>query len=116
MDLSTRVLSDRTICRVSGKVDIFTTYELREYLLTALDRPGRRLLVDLSGVTFIDSSGLGVLVFIRRMAMRRGGTLLLLAPAQHLRRLLTASGLSATFAVSPRLLDPRQAEPALVAP
>ncbi len=74
MDLSTRVLSDRTICRVSGKVDIFTTYELREYLLTALDRPGRRLLVDLSGVTFIDSSGLGVLVFIRRMTLRRGGT------------------------------------------
>ncbi|MEZ0075149.1 STAS domain-containing protein [Planotetraspora sp. GP83] len=114
MDLKTRVLSDWTVVSVSGDVDIFTTYKLREHLLAALDRPGRRILVDLSGVTFMDESGLGVLVFIRRTAMLHGGTLRLLAPTQSMRWLLKASGLSGTFAVSLDLLAARQAEPELV--
>ncbi len=114
MDLSTHTHSDWTVCSVSGDVDIFTTYALREYLLAALSPSGCRILVDLSGVTFMDASGLGVLVFIRRVAIRRGGTLRLLAPTQMMRRLLTSSGLSTMFTVSLDLPAPRQAEPALV--
>ncbi|MFC4591396.1 STAS domain-containing protein [Sphaerisporangium corydalis] len=113
MDLSTRVNSDWTVCSVAGDVNIFTTHEFREHLLAALDRPGRRLLVDLSAVTFMDASGLAVLIFIRRMAMRRGGTLRLLAPTRLLRRLLTTSGLSRTFTVSLDLPAVRKAEAAL---
>lgn len=114
MDLSTRIHPDWTVCSVSGDVDIFTTYALREYLLAALDPSGCRILVDLSGVTFMDASGLGVLVFIRRVAIRRGGTLRLLAPTLMVRRLLTSSGLSRMFPVSLDLPAGRQTEPALV--
>jgi anti-anti-sigma factor len=114
MDLSTRVLSDWTICAVAGDVDIFTTSVFREHLLAALQSAGPRILVDLSGVTFMDASGLGVLILIRRMAMRRGGTLRLYAPTQVMRRLLAASGLSRTFTMSLELPAIRQAGPAVL--
>jgi anti-anti-sigma factor len=109
MDLSTRIHDDWTICGVTGDVTIFTTYALREYLLDALNAPGHRILVDLSGVTSMDTNGLAVLIFIRRTALRLGGTLALFAPTQRIRRLLTSSGLSTAFPVIVDLPAPRQA-------
>lgn len=98
------------VCRVTGEVDIATAHALREHLLTALDQPGHRILLDLSAVTFMDASGLDVLVFVKRMAVRRGGALRLLAPPAAICRLLTASGLLGHFAMSRELVAPEQAE------
>ncbi|MCG5214657.1 STAS domain-containing protein [Streptosporangium sp. KLBMP 9127] len=111
MDLSTHSYPDWTVCRVTGDVDIFTGNAFREQLLAVVDRPGCRILIDLSGVTFMDANGLGILVFARRAAISGGGTLRLLAPTVAMRRLLTASGLAGLFTVSLDLADARRAEP-----
>ncbi len=113
MDLSTHTCSRWTICRVAGEVDISTTPALRERLLTVLDGPGQGVLLDLSAVTFMDASGLGVLVFIKRMVEEREGTLRLLAPPPAIRRLLKAGGLSGQFPVGVDLVTVERTGPVL---
>jgi anti-sigma B factor antagonist len=56
------------IVRLSGPVDVSQALELRELLGAQIDGPGARVLVDLSDVTLIDSSGIGVMVGAHRRA------------------------------------------------
>ncbi len=59
--------------RPAGDVDLTTEPGLRKAIGSALDDAGtRRLIVDLSGVTFLDCRGLGALVEGRRRADERG--------------------------------------------
>ena len=53
---------DLGVVVLSGEVDIFTAPQFKECLLELLDSGVRRLVVDLSEVTFIDSPALGVLI------------------------------------------------------
>lgn len=99
MDLSTHDHSRWTICRVAGEVDISTAPALHEHLLAALAGLGQEVLLDLSGVTFMDASGLRVLVLVNRLLQERGGTLHLLAPAPVICRLLEVTGLTGQFPV-----------------
>ncbi|MEV2271313.1 STAS domain-containing protein [Nonomuraea africana] len=108
MDLSTHIHSPWTVCRVSGDIDTSTAHALREHLVAALDRPGHQTLLDLSAVTFMDASGLGVLVSIENLALRQGWTLRLHAPPLAIRRLLTITGLSDHFAINLDLASARQ--------
>jgi anti-anti-sigma factor len=59
-------------------------------------QPARRL-IDMSGVTFMDSSGLGFLVGLARAQKDRGGTVALVDASEPVRLLLTASGDSDVF-------------------
>ena len=71
---------------------------MREALLECCAETPERLVVDLSGVKFIDSTALGVLIEARtRLANRRG--FLLAAPGLETRRALEISGLDRHFAV-----------------
>jgi anti-anti-sigma factor len=56
------------VVRLSGPVDVSQALELRELLGAQLDGPGARVVVDLSDVTLIDSSGIGVMVSAHRRA------------------------------------------------
>jgi anti-sigma B factor antagonist len=60
------------ICRVTGEVDISNADELSDHAAEVLKAHGTPLVIDFSGVTFVDSSGLRALVAIRKHAIRRG--------------------------------------------
>ncbi|GII60210.1 anti-sigma factor antagonist [Sphaerisporangium krabiense] len=99
MDLHLLIQADSTLCRVTGDVDISCSPELRERLLAALQPPRPRLEVDLSGVTFMDASGVAALMAARRRSLRLGGGVCLISPSSSVLRVLEASGLSARFPV-----------------
>ncbi|MDH2424946.1 STAS domain-containing protein [Sphaerisporangium sp. TRM90804] len=101
MDLIVIAQSKSTLCRVSGDVDISTSGLLRERLLAVLQHPRVHLVVDLSGVTFMDASGLGALMAARRRSTVLGGAVRLLAPSSPVKRVLQASGLAMRFSVAP---------------
>ena len=87
-----------TIVRLAGELDLYNAHAVREALIAACEESPDRLVVDLSGVNFIDSTALGVLIEARtRMANRRG--FLLAAPGLETRRALEISGLDKHFAV-----------------
>ena len=92
------------IVELVGELDLYNAQLVREQLFESAARDPERLIVGLSGVTFIDSTGLGVLIETRtRLANRRG--FLLVGPGVETRRALEISGLDRHFAVHDTLDD-----------
>ena len=81
-----------------GEIDFATQGELERALID-LCTDGGRLELDLSGVTFVDSSGLAVLLSMRNHWAESGGMLLLRAPSERVRHVLELAGLSAAFTI-----------------
>src|SRR4029453_6104610 len=77
-----------------GSLDIDTAPALKANLNRLVERPTPRVVVDLSGLDFCDSMGVGVLVTAHGRAMERGGWVRLAAPSGFLRRLLDTLGLT----------------------
>jgi anti-sigma B factor antagonist len=86
------------VVELAGELDLYNANAVREALLGEAERSPERLVVDLSRVTFIDSTGIGVLIEARtRLANRQA--FLLAAPGLETRRALEISGLNRHFAV-----------------
>jgi anti-sigma B factor antagonist len=86
------------VVSLAGELDLYNAHEVRDALLECCAESPDRLVVDLSGVKFIDSTALGVLIEARtKLANRRG--FLLAAPGMETKRALEISGLDRHFAV-----------------
>jgi anti-anti-sigma factor len=88
----------RRTLAVSGEVDIAVVEEFLAEADRCLDDGADRCEIDLGAVTFIDSSGLGALVRLRKIAHDRGKTVLLTNVPASVNRLLEVTGLSEAFA------------------
>ncbi|MEV4110870.1 STAS domain-containing protein [Nonomuraea sp. NPDC049695] len=99
LHLTTSRRNDTLTVSVSGDLDIATTEQLRGYLFGLLREAGgapRRqatLLIEVSGLTFIDAAGLGILVSVRNHAVRRHTAMRLTGIPPTMRRLLRITGL-----------------------
>ncbi len=78
----------------SGELDMLLAEDLRAQWLPAVEqhRP-ERLVIDLSDVTFMDSSGLGLIVAVHNLQKRHGGVVVVTGPQRVVRRVLAISGI-----------------------
>ncbi|MEV0203202.1 STAS domain-containing protein [Nonomuraea sp. NPDC050691] len=84
----------RAVAHLRGEIDLATAELLKASLDTMLEgRSVSVLEVDLSQVSFIDCSGLRVLMAVKRSLQRRGGTFSLAHLSPSAERLLAAAGL-----------------------
>jgi anti-sigma B factor antagonist len=92
---------DHIVVSVHGEIDLYTVPRLKRELTGALatDKPVR-LVVDLSGVDFCDSTGVNVLLAAHRQAREAGGDLELAAPRPAVRKILQVTGLETVFTVT----------------
>ncbi|MFG3065264.1 STAS domain-containing protein [Streptomyces sp. NPDC048231] len=88
-----------TVVRVQGEMDVSTAPRIREHVVELILQGGRRFVVDLLGVTFIDSTGLGVLVGILKRIRAHDGELRLVIANPNVRRVFTITGLHQVFAI-----------------
>lgn len=89
---------------ISGEVDLQFAEALREAGARAADRvaPGSCLEIDMTGLTFIDSSGLGALVSIRESALAVGCSgVALIGMSAQFTRLFDMTGLTDSFVFEP---------------
>jgi anti-sigma B factor antagonist len=86
------------VVSLAGELDLYNAHEVRDALLECCAESPDRLVVDLSGVKFIDSTALGVLIEARTKLPNRRG-FLLAAPGMETKRALEISGLDRHFAV-----------------
>jgi len=86
------------VVSLAGELDLYNAHEVREALLACCAEGPTRLVVDLSGVKFIDSTALGVLIEARTKLENRRG-FLLAAPGLETKRALEISGLDRHFTV-----------------
>jgi anti-anti-sigma factor len=94
-----------TIARLEGDLDIAATPALRERLLSVLGPGVRLLVIDLSGVSFCDVSGLAVMIGTQRRARARGITVRLAAPRPQMAKLLRITGLDRSLTICATLAD-----------
>ena len=79
--------------RLHGEVDVLVVDQVRVALTDALTAGPRSMVVDLSDLSFIDSTGLGALVFGFQRARDAGVAFKLAHPAPGVRQILVLSGL-----------------------
>ena len=90
----------RTIVKLCGELDIASSPGLRERLLAVLSRRApSHLILDLSKLQFIDSSGIAVFVNTERRARLLGCTVVLVAPQAPVSRVLQICGLDQHFPI-----------------
>ncbi len=89
----------RLVLAVTGEIDLAVAGRFRQELETLVADSGGSALVDLSGVGFIDSSGIRELLTARLAAENAGGELTLLNPSPSCRRVLEVSGVLTEFTV-----------------
>jgi anti-anti-sigma factor len=70
---------------IRGEIDICSSAQLREQLLSVMQRHGARIVLDLAEVTFIDCAGISALLAARRQALLAGGSLRVLRVLRVLR-------------------------------
>jgi anti-sigma B factor antagonist len=85
-----------SIVVLKGDVDLESSPAAREILLKTVDGAGR-VLVDLSSVTYIDSSGVASLVEALQASKRNGGRFALVAASEPTRRVLELARLDKVF-------------------
>ena len=90
LDIQIDEVDDYTVCRPHGELDAFTVSQFREALAEQSSRP--RLVIDLSGVPFIDSAGLGALIGGIRRTREQGGDVSVSCNRATLIRLLRTTG------------------------
>jgi anti-sigma B factor antagonist len=95
---SIEAVNGTVVVSLGGELDLYNAEEVREALAGAADGQPERLVVDLSGVEFIDSTALGVLIEARTKLANRQA-FLLAAPRIETRRALEVSGLDRHFGI-----------------
>lgn len=90
LDIQTEQADGYTICRPVGELDAFTVSQFRTALAELASQP--RLLIDMSGVPFVDSAGLGALIGGIRRARELGGDVAVACSRPTLTRLLRTTG------------------------
>jgi anti-sigma B factor antagonist len=86
-----------TLFIIQGQVDMHTSPELRTHLRKALEGRAAPLVVDLTGVAFIDSSGLATLIEALQAVGKYGGKLMLVGLTPAVKNLFKLSNLTSIF-------------------
>ncbi|GAB2577297.1 STAS domain-containing protein [Streptomyces capparidis] len=94
-----------TVLRVEGELDLVSSPAVRRRVHSAVADGERRVVLDLSGLTFCDSSGINVLIASRRLLRSCNGGLRLVMPQEgaHVNRVFAALGVRTLFDIYPEL-------------
>jgi anti-sigma B factor antagonist len=95
--ISVAHIHDEVVLAVEGELELASADQL-ERSVARLQQPEiKRIVLDLSQVQFIDSSGLRVLLAVRNAAKRKGHALVLVAPAPSVQRIFEITGTRGLF-------------------
>ena len=101
MNVSSRQETDHVVVTVGGEVDLYTSPALRDALAVAFAKKQATVVVDLSGVTYMDSSGIATLVVAHGAARKTGGRLVLAGLSERVREVFKLARLESVFELAP---------------
>ncbi len=99
LTLATRAVGDRIVVEVSGEIDVYTAPKLRDKITELVGAGVYEIVIDMEGVEFLDSTGLGVLVGGLKKVRAHGGSLSLVCTQDRLLKIFQITGLSKVFAI-----------------
>ena len=91
---------DEVVLQLAGEIDVLTVTKLSTLVNEILADPPARIVLDMSGVTFCDSQGLGTLVVLSRKAQHARAVLALANVGDFLMRVLDITGLRSALMIT----------------
>ncbi|MEU6098301.1 STAS domain-containing protein [Streptomyces sp. NPDC047079] len=101
LKITARDAATGPVVEIFGELDYASATDLRERIHTIVLRPGQRLVIDLSGMEFCDSSGITALIAAHNYAHATGADIALAAVPAHTLRILRMVGLDQIFPIHP---------------
>lgn len=105
LSVTSAARGDLTVVVVVGEVDVYTASVLREKLSEVIDGDHADVVVDLTGVGFLDSTGLGVLVGALKKVRGFGGRLQLVIDQEKVMKVFRITALTQVFTIHETLED-----------
>ena len=96
-------LNDLNVLRLEGEIDLHVSADIAIALREMIARHPSRLVVDLTGVTYIDSSGLAVLINAVNDVEEYGGRLMIAGVQKDVETIIESGGLSEFFLAFPHV-------------
>lgn len=87
-----------SVLQVSGEIDVFSAPDFKASVEKAL-KQGQTIAIDLQNVTYMDSTGLSVLIFALKRTKSKEGECYLVSPHPNIRKLLKITGLEKAFCI-----------------
>ncbi|SES36233.1 STAS domain-containing protein [Salipaludibacillus aurantiacus] len=94
LEINVTETDNQNVAYLSGEVDVYTASKLKETLTPLAEQSDKNLIVDLSGVDYIDSTGLGIFIGTLKTTEKTGNTLMLTGLNERVRRLFEITGLN----------------------
>jgi anti-sigma B factor antagonist len=88
-----------SVVDVKGEIDVYTAPKLREKLIELVSEGSYNVVVNLEGVDFLDSTGLGVLVGALKRVKAHDGTLSLVCTQEKILKIFKITGLTKVFPI-----------------
>ena len=99
LSVTTSRQDDVSVVTVAGEVDVYTAAQLRAVLDEEIGAGHARLVVDLDEVSFLDSTGLGVLVGRLKLVRNPSGWLRIVCSHDRILRVFRITGLDKVFGI-----------------
>jgi len=97
--LATSQAGGYTVVAVNGELDVYTAPALEETLGDLVESGSTRIIVDLSGVTFMDSTGLGLLIKALKWTREHEGALRVVANSEKVLKVFRVTGLDSVLSL-----------------
>jgi anti-sigma B factor antagonist len=101
VDISIETVDGVTVIRLNGSLDARSVNGFRDQISTLIAAGVTRFVVDAAQLRFVDSMGLGALLYLRRFARQGKGEVRIASAGRELVGLLDLSGLRTIFEVCP---------------
>ena len=99
LGIDVRRLNSFAVVDVKGEVDVYTAPKLREQLIELVSEGSYDIVVNLEGVDFLDSTGLGVLVGALKRVKAHEGGLGLVCTQDKILKIFKITGLTKVFPI-----------------
>ncbi len=99
LGLDVRKMGTQAVVDVKGEIDVYTAPKLREKLIELVSEGSYDVVVNLEGVDFLDSTGLGVLVGALKRVKAHDGSLSLVCTQDKILKIFKITGLTKVFPI-----------------
>ena len=97
--------NDIQIIKISGEVDIYNCNNLKQMFMTKLEQGFKKFLFDMDELTYIDSSGIGILIFIKTTVNKNGGKMVVTGVKDSVHKIFELTKLSSFFTIADEQAD-----------
>ena len=99
LELETDKRGDRSVVTLRGEIDVYTAPRLRQALIDLVEGGATQIVVDMSAVDFLDSTGLGVLVGGLKRVRMKEGSLSIVTSQDKILKIFDITGLNKVFSI-----------------